>query len=66
MLFLSLDREDLATVVVAAGIANDVGWFAAAALATFAKLRGMPAIGRTAGAQAHFRCFTFWDSHMNS
>lgn len=57
------DGEHLTATIVAAGRAGDMGRNAAAALSTFSKLPGMPTIGGFAGAEAHFRYFTFRYSH---
>ena len=56
-------RQDLATLVIAARRTGGVPTHAVAALRALGKLRSMPAVGRLAGAQAHFGGFAFWNSH---
>ena len=60
------DRKDLASFVVAAGRARGVRRDFGPALAAGAELAGMPAVGRLAGAQAHFGDFAFRNGHKKS
>ena len=60
------DRKDLASFVIAAGRAGGVGRQLGAALGAGAELAGAPAVGRFAGAQAHFGDFAFRDGHKKS
>jgi len=57
------DGQHLPATVIAALRAGGVRRDAAAALAAFAQLAGVPAVCGLARAQAHLRGFAFWDSH---
>ena len=57
------DRKNLPFIVVTASWASDMAWNGHSALRAFAEFRGLPAVGRFAGAQAHLRGFAFGNSH---
>lgn len=57
--------QDLPALVVATRRAGRVPAHTSAALRALGKLRGMPAVGGLASAQAHLRGFAFWNSHKN-
>ena len=60
---LRSDAQHLAALVITARSASGVRLDRAPALRAFVEQRGLPAMRRLAGAQAHLRCFTFGDSH---
>ena len=57
------DAEHLAAFVIAARSASSVRLDRAPALRALVQKRSLPAVRRLARAQAHFRGFTFGDSH---
>jgi hypothetical protein len=57
------DGQHLPAAIIPARWAGGVGRDPAPALAAFAQLAGVPAVGGLARAQAHLRGFAFWDSH---